>query len=386
MHVGFALLTLVPGRMGGSETYVRSLLHEFASGHGPERVTALLNPRAAEAYAQRAGGPVRVQAVRSFRPGRRAPARAAALLAGYAGSPLVARGLPRGLDVVHFPVTIPIPRSRLPHVVTLHDVQHHDLPDFFPRVERELRRLTYDRAARRATAVITPSDYARRRIVEVLSIPPERVEAIHHGIDHERFRPEPGERDELLLAPLGLKRPFVLYPANLWRHKNHVQLVDAFARLGRTDVELVLTGRTYGRVDALLDRARRTGARVRHLGYLDLDAMPALYRSARALVFPSLYEGFGGPPLEAMACGCPVASSTRASLAEVVGDAAVELEPESVESIADALERVVTDDEVRSRLRSAGLERARAFSWGASAERHTAIYARACATSGAPVH
>ena len=149
----------------------------------------------------------------------------------------------------------------------------------------------------------------------------------------------------------------------------------------------MLTGRDYGRLDELRAHASALGVegRVLHLGYVEHDAVPALYRLAEAMIFPSLYEGFGAPPLEAMACGCPVASSTRASLAEVVGDAVVELDPESVESIANALERVVTDDETRSRLRSAGLKRARTFSWGASAERHTAIYARACATSGAPV-
>jgi glycosyltransferase involved in cell wall biosynthesis len=369
--------------MGGSETYVRSLLREFAAGNGPDRVTALLNPRAAEAYGKHTRGPVRVQSVRTFRPGRRPPVRAAALLAGYAASPLVARGLPAGLDLLHYPVTVPVPRTRLPHVVTLHDVQHHDLPEFFPRGERELRRLTYDRAARRATAVVTPSEYARERIAELLAIPLDRIEAIHHGLDHDRFTADTAESDEPLLAPLALERPFVLYPANLWPHKNHARLVDAFARLRDPDLELLLTGQTYGRLGPLLAQARASGARVRHLGYVDHDAMPALYRAARALAFPSLYEGFGGPPLEAMACGCPVASSTRASLREVVGHAAAILDPESVESIAEALRNVLSDEETRSRLRSAGLKRAREFSWCLSAERHTAIYERVSATSGA---
>jgi glycosyltransferase involved in cell wall biosynthesis len=382
VNLGFALLTLVPGRMGGSETYVRSLLREFAVGNGPDRVTALLNPRAARAYAAEAGGPVRVHAVRTFRPGRRTPARAAALLGGYAASPLLARGLPGGIDVMHYPVTVPIPRTRLPHVVTLMDVQHHDLPHHFSRAERELRGLTYDRAARRADAVVTLSEYSRGRIVEVLGIPPERVEPIHLGIDHERFLPERGGDDERLLAPLRVERPFVLYPANLWPHKNHARLVEAFGRLREAEVELLLTGRTYGRLDPLLAKARVAGARVRHLGYLDAAAMPALYRAARAVVFPSLYEGFGGPPLEAMACGCPVASSTRAALAEVVGDAAVALDPESVESMVDTLGRVLADEQLRSRLRAAGLERARAFSWRVAAERHQAIYERVRATFG----
>jgi len=381
--------------MGGSETYVRALLAEFAAGRGPDRVTALLNPRALTAYRARDGGPVTLRAIRSFRPGRRPPARAAAMLAGHAASRLVARELPPDLDLLHYPVTVPIPRraparrgpaARAPAVVTLHDVQHHDLPRFFSRAERSLRRLTYDAAARHADAVITPSEYARGRIVDVLGIPPERVHAVHHGIDHERLRPEPDADDERRLAPLRLERPFVVYPANLWPHKNHERLVDAFARLRDLDAELVLTGQTNGRLGPLLERARRARAPVRHLGYLDLGAMPALLRAARALVFPSLYEGFGGPPLEAMACGCPVASSTRTALAEVVGGAALPLEPDSAGSIADALRRVLCDEELRSRLADRGVTQARRFAWDATARRHTAIYGRVSATSGPLAH
>src|SRR5215207_1225675 len=150
------MLTLVPGAMGGSETYARALLREFASGNGPERVSVLLNPRARAVYEGGGGGPVRLVERRGFRPARRAPARAAALAAGMAGRRLLARGLPDGLAVLHYPFTVPIPRAPGPNVVTLHDVQHHDLPSFFPRAERLLRRFTYDDAARRATVVITP--------------------------------------------------------------------------------------------------------------------------------------------------------------------------------------------------------------------------------------
>ena len=316
---------------------------EYALGNGPERVSVLLNPSAHAAYADRGGGPVELVVRRAFRPGRRAPARAAALAAGLAGRRLLARGLPAGLDVLHYPFTVPLPAALGASVLTLHDVQHHDLPNFFPRAERLLRRFSYDSAARRATLVVTPSEYARDRIVEVLGIAPERVVSIHHGIDHERFRPEPSAPDQLD----GPERPFVLYPANVWPHKNHERLLKAFEQLRDPDLELVLTGRTYGRLPRLPDR-------VRHLGYVDVDSMPALYRAARALVFPSLYEGFGGPPLEAMACGCPVASSKRASLREVVGDACLELEPDSIESISDAIGRVVSDERLRSGLTAEG--------------------------------
>ena len=249
-------------------------------------------------------------------------------------------------------------------MVTLHDVQHHDLPAFFSRAERQLRRFTYDDAARRATLVITPSEYARGRAAEVLGLDRERVVAIHHGIDHDRFRPERDDTD----ARLGdLERPFVLYPANVWPHKNHERLLAAFGRL-RTG------GSSSSSQAARTGDCRRCRPNVRHLGYVEPDLMPALYRRATAVVFPSLYEGFGGPPLEAMACGCPVASSTRGSLAEVVGDACLQLDPESTDSILAAIERVTSDEGLRSELTRKGLERAARFSWTRAAEQYTEIY------------
>jgi glycosyltransferase involved in cell wall biosynthesis len=381
-----SLLTLVPGRMGGSESYVRSLLEQFGRGNGPKRVTVLTNRQVAAAYADQVRGPVSLHRISAYRPGRGAPSRVVAMITAHAFPRRVAREVPPGLDLLHFPVTVPIPRTSLPQVVTLHDVQHHDLPGFFSPPERALRRLTYDAAARRASAVVTPSEYSARRIVDVLRIPSERVRTVHSGIDHERFRPEPTDEDEGQCARLGLRRPFVLYPANLWPHKNHKRLVQAFLRLREPNLELVLIGQTYGRLERITRIARRGGAgdRLRHLGYVGGEAVPALYRAARAVVFPSLYEGFGGPPLEAMACGCPVAASMRASLAEMCGGACVSLEPESIESIAAAIERVVGDESLRAQLKEAGLERARQFSWEESARRHAEIYEQVVTRSGAP--
>jgi len=231
--------------------------------------------------------------------------------------------------------------------------------------------------------VITTSEYSRTRAIEALGIPADRIEAVPLGIDLRRFSSASAEDDASRIEALGAVRPFVLYPANLWPHKNHERLLDAMAGTQDDELELLLTGQTYGRLDPLLAHAHRRGldGRVRHLGYLDAGDLPALYRAARAVVFPSLYEGFGAPPLEAMACGCPVASSTRGSLAEVCGEAALPLDPESTESITAAIEAASFDEELRNRLRAAGLEHARRFSWGTAAARHTAIYARVAATS-----
>jgi glycosyltransferase involved in cell wall biosynthesis len=202
---------------------------------------------------------------------------------------------------------------------------------------------------------------------------------VHLGIDHARFAPEPQDDDEATARRHALPERFVFYPANLWQHKNHERLIDAFAQVGDDALELLLAGETYGRLEPLLERARRAGVgrRVRHLGHVPPAEVPALLRRATALVFPSLYEGFGAPPLEAMACGCPVASSTRASLAEVCGDAALAFDPEDPGEIAAAIERVATDGELRVDLRDHGLEHAGRFSWEAAARGHVAAYEQA---------
>jgi glycosyltransferase involved in cell wall biosynthesis len=385
VHVGFALLTLFPGRVGGSETNVRGLLAEFAAGNGPERVTVLANRHVMARYREYARGPVELHSYRSYRPGDRDATRLVAMAYARAVPRRVARDLPRGLDVVHYPVTVPIPAAPTPRVVSLYDVQHHDLPRLFSRAERRFRRWAYDGAAREATLVVTASEYSRGRICELLGMDPERVEVVHHGLDHGRFSPEAAD-DERLLSGLALPDRFVVYPANLWPHKNHARLLEALARVPDRDLALVLTGQDYGRLGALGRRAVGLDVehRVRHLGHLPPEALPALYRAARALVFPSLYEGFGAPPLEAMACGCPVAAARRASLPEICGDAALLFDPDSVEEIAAAIPKISADEDLRGRLRAAGLRRAAAFTWRATAARQRAIYARAAATH-APV-
>ena len=381
MHVGYSLLTLFPGRVGGSETNARGLLEEFRAGNGPERVTVLANRHVAHAYSRYAGGPVSLHHVRSYRAGDSMPTRALAMGFARLAPRLVARDVPRDFDVVHFPVTVPIPRTSRPEVVTLFDVQHLDMPEFFSRSERRYRRWAYEGAARRATLVITSSAYSKERLVESAGVDPGRVEVVHLGIDHELFTPD-GSGDEARLDGLGLPERFVVYPANMWPHKNHERLVEAFARVEADDLALVLTGQPYGRLERVMGLARRRGIgdRVLHLGYLERAALPALFRGAQAMVFPSLYEGFGTPPLEAMACGLPVAASERGSLAEICSDAALLFDPDSREAIAGAIERVTTDAELRASLRDAGLTRAGGFRWAAAAARHTELYERAAAT------
>ena len=357
MHVAFSLLTLAPGAVGGSETYARGLLGAFAEGRGPERVSVLASP--AVAATLQPDGPVGLQ-IRSVNVGEAGAARLAGLVRGMATSDT------SGADLLHHPLTVPAPRARGASVLTLHDLLHREHASLFSRAERAFRRVAYERAARNATRVVTVSEHSRRQIVERLRIAPDRVVAVQSGVDHARFTPA-GPR----AAPL--PGPFVLYPANLWPHKNHEHLISALARVG--GLALVLTGAPSSRLASLQDLARRQGVELRHLGYV--DDMPALYRGATALVFPSLAEGWGAPVVEAMACGCPVAASDTGAVAEAAGGAALLFPSDDVAAMAHAIRRVTRDDGLREQLRGQGLERAARLTWATAAARHTEVYAEA---------
>jgi glycosyltransferase involved in cell wall biosynthesis len=334
--IAIALLTLVPGALGGSETYVHGLLGSLDIDHRVvvPPVAPELGVVAAE-YGEAWTIPQRLRAM---------------TMAAARPGPL--RRYFDGADAVHYPLTIALPRLDIPSAVTLHDVQHLDLPELFPRSERLFRRVFWHRSVRTAQVVIVPSAFVRDRTVERLGFDPARIRVIHHGIDHERFTPGDEPRE-----------PFILYPAKTWPHKNHARLLEAFAllRRERPELRLVLSGG-----DPL---PAQDG--VEQVGRGSLDELVSLYRRASALVFPSRYEGFGQPPLEAMACGCPAAVSNAASLPEVCGDAARYFDPDSPEEIAAAVADVLDDPEP---WRARGLERAARFTWAESARRHEDAY------------
>jgi glycosyltransferase involved in cell wall biosynthesis len=201
--------------------------------------------------------------------------------------------------------------------------------------------------------VIVSSAFVRDRAVEKLGLDPGRIRVVAFGLDHTRFALGSDRRE-----------PFLFYPARAWPHKNHARLFEAFAllRRDRPELRLVLTGGGHsGTVPE--------GVEVR--GHVSADEVVALYRRAAALVFPSLYEGFGQPPLEAMACGCPVACSDAGSLPEICGDAARLFDPSSPTAIAAAVDEVLR---VPEPWRVRGLARAAEFTWERSARAHEDVY------------
>jgi glycosyltransferase involved in cell wall biosynthesis len=346
--IAISLLTLVPGRLGGSETYVRELLRGLGRvGERPYRV--VLPPVAVDA----AEGLSSVVAT-EYRVARSVPARLAAMAAARARPAPLRRHL-AGAQAVHFPLTIELPRTERPTVVTLHDLQHLDLPDLFPRAERALRAALWHPSLRRAARVIAISEFVRGRAIAQLGLDPDRVVVVPLGLDHHMLQP----------AASGNREPFLLYPARAWPHKNHAQLYEAFAlvRRERPDLRLVLTGGgDFGAVPA--------GVEVR--GHVSQAELVQLLQHASALAFPSLYEGFGLPPLEAMACGCPVACSNAGALPETVGDAARLFDPRDPRAIADAVLDVLRDP---APWIDRGLARAERYSWDETARGTDAVYA-----------
>jgi glycosyltransferase involved in cell wall biosynthesis len=347
MQVGISLLTLVPRISGGSETYARELVRTL--GRVGEHSYRVLLPSIASDVV---GLPSEV--VEEYRAARSMPGRIVAMSEGVVRGRRLRRRL-SGVDVVHFPLTVMVPRvSTPPPVVTVLDLQHELLPQFFSSAERAYRRAVYGWSIRRSRLVVTISEHAARAVVERYDVPESRVRPIHLGLDHAVFSPGDEKRGR-----------FLVYPARAWPHKNHERLFVAFSELRRThpDLELVLTA-----------YEGETPAGVRSVGHVSRDELASLYRTASGLVFPSLFEGFGQPPLEAMACGCPVASSNAAALPEVCGDGARLFDPTSVEAMVEAVEDILTrPDDWRAR----GLARAAGFSWETTARAHDAVYAEA---------
>ncbi len=353
LSVALSMLTLVPGGMGGSETYARALSEQLV-GLDNVGVTAYV-PTSAAGFSRAVpeveiprlhAGPTNVDRLRTL-----------------VGANLLAPRIRRSMaasDVVHFPFTVPAPRParRQASVQSLLDVQHLELPHMFSKTELAYRRLFYEGYARRADAVITISQFAKRRMVELLGIEADRIHVAQLGVDTTRFT-----------ANLGPRENFILYPARGWPHKNHATLIKAvgIARLANPELRLVLTGGGLDVLGELPDWVDRRGL-VAEAELLEL------YRTAGAMIFPSLYEGFGLPPLEAMASGCPVAVSTAGSLPEVVGDAAVTFDAADPAAIAAGIEETFLRS---AELTAAGLRQVAKFTWQSCRDVHVDAYRKA---------
>jgi glycosyltransferase involved in cell wall biosynthesis len=284
-------------------------------------------------------------------------------------------------DLFHAPHYVLPPLTTCRSVVTIHDCIHIRFPQYLPKLGYAYAWGQMWSATHRAARVITVSEASKRDILRYFRVPESRVDVIYNAID-DRFWQQPDAEDITRVRErYRLDNPFVLYAGNIKPHKNLERLIEAFHLLRQTpamkDVQLLIIGDEISKY-ATLRRAvhrHKLHKHVRFFGFVPDQTLAALYRLAAVFVFPSLYEGFGLPPLEAMASGTPVITSNVSSLPEVVGDAALLIDPYEPDAIAAAMQRVLDDKALAADLSRRGLARAREFSWERSIARVREIYA-----------
>jgi glycosyltransferase involved in cell wall biosynthesis len=290
-------------------------------------------------------------------------------------------------DVAHIPHLFSIPRN-LPcrYVMTVHDVLEHL---YRARDRSGLRRSLHFQLTRRvlkgASRILAVSKYTKSEIEKLFAIPGSRIEVVYNAIDERFLRGHASDTDRQILAERYLVTyPFLLYTGRISPHKNLVRIIEAFSALkaelekeGRfPDLKLIIIGDELSKHPDLRRTVIRGGVQndVRFMGFVPIEMLRVFYDAAKIFVFPSLYEGFGLPPLEAMAHGTPVVTSNTSSLPEVVGNAAVLVNPENVFEIMRALLRVLLDQSVREKFKQRGYEQAKKFSWDASARQILGVY------------
>jgi glycosyltransferase involved in cell wall biosynthesis len=367
VRVAVNLLHLVPGETGGAETYARRLLPALCAADPQLELTLYCGAVAAETLASE-----RWQVV----PLRFDPrSRVRRVLAEQTLLPRALRG--GGFDLLHNVFNTAPAVSPVPQVTTIHDLVYKTYPETHGLLAKGVEVLV-PLAARRSARVLTDSEASKADIVRYLSVSPDRVDVapLGPGIPEGVARPAPLEirqrfavGDARLVLSVLAKRP----------HKNAARLIEAFAQV--PDGVLLVPGYSTGYERELHSRLDATGLgdRVRLLGWVDDATLDGLYRAADCFVFPSLAEGFGLPVLEAMLRGAPVACSNTTSLPEVAGDAALLFDPLDTDAIAGSIRQILEDGDLAERLRTAGRERAKRFSWEKAAGRTLESYGRALA-------
>ena len=290
-------------------------------------------------------------------------------------------------DLVHIPYLFWMPRSLpCPYVMTVHDVLEHM---YRTHDRSSLRRSMHFQLTRRvlkgAARILAVSKYTKSDIEKLFGIPGSRIEVVYNAIDERFLSGHASDVERQLLAERYLVTyPFLLYAGRISPHKNLVRIIEAFSALKAElekdgsfpDLKLIIIGDELSKHPDLRRTVIRGGVQndVRFMGFVPIEMLRVFYDAAKIFVFPSLYEGFGLPPLEAMAHGTPVVTSNTSSLPEVVGNAAVLVNPENVFEIMRALLRVLLDQAVRDKYKQRGYEQVKKFSWDASARQTLAVY------------
>lgn len=368
-RVAINLMWMVPGVVGGSETYTVRLLHGLAERSSELDYTLFALPQFATAH------PELARTFRTVYAPMRGQLKPARVLAGESGW-MAIQCRKMKIDLVHHAGgVVPLIRPGRP-VLTIHDLQYLFYPEYFTRSKLAYLKSIMPRSAEVARSILTPSEYSRRTVIERLNIDPSICTVVPHGISpKEETEPVTDIRERY-----GISQRFFLYPAASYPHKNHLVLVEAFAQVREQypDTTLVFTGAkgsmqwgTAKSMEAPLAEVIRNNNlkdNVRSLGYVPAADLEALYREAVALTFPSRFEGFGAPVLEAMARRCPVIAADATALPEVVQNAGRLVSPDNPDQWAQTMVELLENEGERHRLAEAGIERAREYTWERSAD------------------
>ena len=370
-RIGVNLLWLVPGEVGGSEEYTVRLLAAFAdSGFDDMEVILYVNRRFTLAH------PELMERFATRVAPLSGTSRIVRVLAESTW--LAARARIDRIELLHHAGgTMPAVRT-VPGVITMHDLQPLANPERFGLIKGTYIRLMAPRSIRNADLVLCLSDFVADDVVTRVGIDRSRIRLIPCGVS------DPGvafdrQRCEEVLSGFGLTgHPFILYPAITYPHKNHATLVAAFAQLAETrpELRLVLTGGPGSSEDVVTSTIDAYGlaSKVIRTGRIPESDLDLLFRSATVMAFPSMYEGFGVPMLEAMSRGCPIVASRIGALPEIVADAGVFVEPVDVAGWASAVGQLLDDPDRRSALSRNGFRRSREFSWPAAADALHSVY------------
>lgn len=363
-------------RSAGVSTYIGQLLRQLPAAAPDFGLTAFVNRRLDQTLA----------GVNLVRPSWSTEGPWARIAWEQTGLPLAARRL--RLDLLHGTVYANPVAATCPTVVTVHDLSFVHYPATVRRFNRLYLRLVTRLSARRAVRVIADSDSTRCELLAWLGLPAPQVVTVPIAAD-ARFAPGSVEAVERFRRQRGLPARFALFVGTLEPRKNLVRLVDAYAACRRRladELPLVIAGSRGWYYDEIFARVSAHGLQdvILFPGFVPADELPGWYQSADVFVYPSVYEGFGLPVLEAMASGTAVITSNTSSLPEVAGDAAILVDPRDVEALADALVRVLNDRDLRQAMGAAGVRQAAKFSWQRCAEETVAVYRAALGLTPEP--
>jgi glycosyltransferase involved in cell wall biosynthesis len=278
----------------------------------------------------------------------------------------------RDKAIFHSPSFVSSPFIKCPTIMTIHDLNHLKFPEYYTKFHKYYYNYIVKSSASNAKKILTVSNFSKMEIVNWLKCDSEKVVVTYNGVD-ENFKVI-NDKDKLIniRKKYDLPQKFVLYIGNLKPHKNISNLIKAIKKINQ-EITLVINGKSNEILNKII-KENYLGNKVKFIGYVDDDDLLALYNLAELFVYPSLYEGFGLPPLEAMACGCPVITSNTSSLPEVVGDAGIMVDPYDVNEIAKAIDLILSNENLRNEMIERGLKQAKKFSWKKTAEETLKVY------------